>query len=283
MRLLILTLCLPLAGCAGLLAGNYTEKPVVLNDGTVAKTAYGTVIKDKKRTARSVSIMESAAEAISGMKDVQPVNNCVTLTFDQINQLKADAQAEYIRSANSCGMFAAFEKVVSQALGRPQSPQEAVARQFVGAVRASENGLTGRIKAIANPLAVTVGIKSVVGGYETIGKAAAENGNISIGTLNGAGSSSQHGGGAEGEAGAASVARDGSESSNIIIGNNNQTNTAQDSGVATIGTNQNLAASATGNVNEQNSNNQGTTNADNIEGSSDGGSTVQNNDSDDVL
>ncbi len=222
--LILIFLSMLITGCAGMLAGNYYEEPVIEN-GQVAKTVYGTVIKKKTRTARSVSIMQSASTAIEKMATVQPGNRCMSLTFEQINQLKADAQAAYIQGANNCNMFAAMERTVSQALGRAQSPQEAVARQFVSAVRASENGLTGRIKAIANPLAVTIGVKSIAKSFENVGIAAAKTGNTTVGNI-----SVSDSGDTGGEGGFSPTG-----STNLTIGDGNSITTAQ--GASTAGRN----------------------------------------------
>ena len=233
MKLLFLFLLfVSLSGCS-MFSGNYTETPIV-KDGEVLTNRFGVAHKEKKRIARSVSIMEQAAVAIEHAKDIESINPCLTLTFEQINQLKADAQEAYINQAGMCNLMATMERTVSQALGRPQSTQEAIARAFVQSVLHVENGMTGRVKAVANPFAITVGVKSIATSFEEVGKS---KGNTTVGNINVSDSGDSVGG--EGNT------TTNTASTNLIIGDNNSTSTAFDN--ASSGENLlNVGASSSG-------------------------------------
>lgn len=252
-----------LSGCSsfgGFSSGTYNKRPAVnpvtgelLTDPLTRRPIY-----EVNRVARPVAIMQASTPQVVQSEQqapAVPLVHCNYLAADQIAGMSATGQAEYFRGVSSCQQsqfmsqaLTAMPEVVNSALNRPVSEADALARAGVKAVQAAENGLTNRVRAVANPLAVTIGVKSVAKSFERVGTAAAETGNITVGSVNS--SASRHAaGGAHGEEGMFAVPEGGPSSSQVIIGNNNRTATAFDSGQAVNGINQDLATSATGNVN----------------------------------
>jgi len=212
-----------LAGC-GTFAGSHSKTPVV-KDGEVVTNIIGMPVYTTVRKSKTVTMIEQGVEYA---KDVTEKNNgistnkCATYSFEQINQLKSgQAQAAYMENLKQCQFVVAISSIVSTALNRPVSEADAVMRSVAKAAIGIEKEATAKVKAIANPLAVTIGVKSIASSFEAVGKA---KGNTTVGNISASDSGDSVGG--EG------VNSTTTSSSNIIIGDGNSTNTAFDEATA---------------------------------------------------
>lgn len=266
--ILLIIIFAMLSGCS-MFAGEYTKTAVLNSQGEVVTNLFGMPVYNKSRVARSVSIVSHASKAAADANPSNATSGCNYLTSEQVTELSATGQGEYFRAVGSCQMMAMTTSVVDSAMNRPGSEAEAIMREASRAVQYSEDGMTKRVAAVANPLAVTVGIRarertaqiqaqsntSAIqtvaenGGSTTVGDITISQSQTAGADSNDGGSSGELGTGGDGS-GVATNTKDG-DTINLVIGDDNNSAFAEDDGRAFSGTTstQQLDASANGNIN----------------------------------
>lgn len=225
--ILLCLLCLTFSGCASL-SGNYEEVLAVTPNGEIAYNRFTrSPIKLKKRQSRSAAIAEQGAKMIQSLpaKQAQSFTSdpCPSIPADTLKQLSASAQAKYVEGLFECKRIAAENRPIeilgyalAQATGR-KSDAAQVMESIGQSIAAVERETTNRFRAIANPLALTIGVKSIATTFQKsneatrdVGIAAANTGNtttvgnIAISTSQNATASGTGGAGGEGAGGAGS-------------------------------------------------------------------------------
>lgn len=276
MRLFLILLILSaLPGCA-MLSGNYEERLATTANGEIAYNRFTqNPIKLKVRQSRSAAIAQQGAKmmaALPSSRSQQPINYdpCPSIPDETLKQLSASAQAKYVDGLFECKRIAAENRPIeilgyalAQATGR-KSDAAQVMDSISQSIAAVERETTNRFRAIANPLALTIGVKSVATSFQKsneatrdVGIAAAKTGNTTtVGNI--AISSSQNGtahgtGGAGGEgsggAGSGSIANT-KDGDNITLNIGGNTSVATDDAMAQSGVtkSQQLEPSANGSI-----------------------------------
>jgi len=315
-----------LSGCSGLtsvFSGNSSETVAMDASGNPIVSRFGTVKKLRTKQTQAAALgnnmqasmvaiaaveVERLKLALAELKNSAPVETCKTMTIMQVNDLKADAQAVYLRSVESCQQRQFFASIIRQQnktiaqLTQGKSDLAYVADSFGSTIRSVAHEGTAKVQAITR--FATGGIiaiesrKAIQSGQESIRDigitAANAKGNTTVGDITL--SSSQHstasgsGGSATGSgegsvaggSGTATSANDRSDLSPtyITIAGDANNSLATDTAAAQAGGDhtQNLAPSANGQVVDD-SKQQGVNTADDLQGDSvvnddDGGQTL---------
>jgi len=322
--ILILTLALP--GCAGItsvFSGNSSETVAMDASGNPIVSRLGTVKKLRTKQTQAAALgnnMQASMVAIAAveverlklaqaeLKSSAPVETCKTMTIMQVNDLKADAQAVYLRSVESCQQRQFFASIIRQQnktiaqLTQGKSDLAYVADSFGSTIRSVAHEGTAKVQAITRfatggviAISTERAIRSGNESIRDVGVAAATSkGNTTVGDITL--SSSQHstasgsGGSATGSgegsvaggSGTATSANDRSDLSPtyITIAGDANNSLATDTAAAQAGGehSQNLAPSANGQV-VDGGKQQGVNVADDLKGDSvvnddDGGQTL---------
>lgn len=229
--LIVFFAALFLSGCASL-SGNYEERLAIGPNGQIAYSKLtGSPIKLKVRQSRSAAIAQQGAEMMRALPQRQPgmqlSDPCPSIPAETLKQLSASAQAKYVEGLFECKRVAAENRpieILGYALAQATG-QRSDAAQLMDSVSKSiaavERETTNRFRAIANPLALTIGVKSVATSFQKsneairdVGIAAAKTGNTTTvgniaisssqnGTANGTGGDGGAGGEGPGGAGGA--------------------------------------------------------------------------------
>lgn len=275
MRFLIVSLlALFLSGCASL-SGNYEEKLAIGPNGEIAYNKFtGNPAKLRVRQSRSAAIAQQGAEMMRALPQqkaaMQVSDPCPSIPADTLKQLSASAQAEYVKGLFECKRVAAENRpleILGYALAQATG-QRSDAAQLMDSVSKSiaavERETTNRFRAIANPLALTIGVKSVATSFQKsneatrdVGIAAAKTGNTTTvgniaisssqnGTANGTGGAGGEGAGGAGS-GAVTNTKDG-DNITLNIGGNTAVATDDAMSQAGVTKSQQLEPSANGSI-----------------------------------
>ncbi len=311
---LLISLTFTLQGCStlgSLWAGDYKEELAKSEGGAIASNPLTRQpIKLKSRQSKSAAISEDAAQAITAVANLeieqlklerirlessQGATTCTTMTPEQIAELTKEGEVAYFQNEQACRMFQFMNQTTNLLAGaltaalKGESDVANVANSFMSAVANVEREGTNKLRAIVNPLAISIGVRererTARNGQDAFAGAVADaaavgnttTGDIFVGdNVSGSADSNDGGlassndggfgeGGAEGLAGAggsgSGVGGDGSGTSTntsggntnvFTLGNNNSVGLSQDAGrsfVDTRGTQQ-LEPSANGGVND---------------------------------
>lgn len=283
LSLLAITACVP----KGMFAGNYEEKALLDGEGKAVvsritgapktlvtrESKESVAFKQGAKAVTAVAKLETSRNELKAAELKSTSWNCDTLAFDEVNKLKESAQSTYMQSVMMCKLAKGYqdgmrilEGVVDKALRK--DPVVEVAQAFnQGAVEVSREGtkklnsVTGNVFGAVKEIGI---VRSVVGGFTSfsdnqteVATLATQTGNTTVGDIS-ISSSQPSNNVPQGSSGdtptgstiASSPVRSGTESTTLVLGNNNTTATAFDNGINQLDnqSTQQLESSATGSI-----------------------------------